>query len=109
MTKLSPPHCARAAMTALALVVVLNQVQPASASTGWAPVASERLIRLPGESLEKAIENDFARSGLARQLGDVEERIALKQMTLGDMKEAVDRLMQEAAEMRRREASRIVT
>ena len=91
MTKTIPSQRATAALAALALALVFTAARPGDASESWAPVASERLMRLPGDSLEKAVENDFARSSPAERLAEVEERIALKQMTLGDMKRAVER------------------
>lgn len=74
----------------LAGLAVSGLVTNASANS-WAPVASEKLMRLPGDSLEKAVENDFARSGLAQEMLGVEEQIGFKQMTLQDMQQAVER------------------
>ena len=66
---------------------------PAWASTetaGWTPVASERLIKLPGSYLRKAVENDFAGSGLAAEIREVEGRMALKSETLADLQAAIE-------------------
>lgn len=85
-------HCLKASVFALALASFASStgVTLAYADT-WSPVASERLLRLPGESLEKAVENDFAKSGLAQEMIGVEEQIGYKQMTLQDMQQAVER------------------
>lgn len=62
----------------------------AAASTSWSPSASERLIKLPGQHLEKAIERDFRKSELATALKNTESRTRLKQNTLGDLQQAID-------------------
>lgn len=77
------------AITAAALVCA--QATFPAHGTEWSPVASERLMKLPGESLEKAVENDFKRSALAQDLAALDEEIAFKQMTLRDLQAAVDR------------------
>jgi hypothetical protein len=66
---------------------------PAAAATAdkWAPVASEKLMRLPGDFLRKAVDNDFARSGLAQELVSLDEQVALKRTTLADLQGAIDR------------------
>ncbi len=56
----------------------------------WRPEASERLIKLPGAYLKKAIDHDFAGSELAAALGDVETDINLKNQTLSDLQAATD-------------------
>ena len=82
----------------LVLAMLIAVAGPGAAlASDWAPVASERLMRLPGESLEKAVEKDFARSALAQDLADVDEQVAFKQMTLGDLKGAVERAEDSAA------------
>jgi hypothetical protein len=66
---------------------------PTAAATAdkWAPVASEKLMRLPGDFLRKAVDNDFARSGLAQELVSLDEQVALKRTTLADLQGAIDR------------------
>jgi len=59
------------------------------ASPSWNPQASERLIKLPGNDLDKALDQDFARSELASALTDVEGQIGLKTRTLSDLQGAV--------------------
>jgi hypothetical protein len=76
----------------LALVAV---AAPSSAGTdhrqgSWNPVASEKLIKLPGSYLKKAIENDFSNSGLAAALRDAEISMGLKAQTLADLQGAID-------------------
>jgi hypothetical protein len=87
----------RAGAIALAVAAALSggaQAAPAAASaTGgkWAPTASEKLVKLPGDYLKKAVDNDFARSGLAAELARLDEDIGLKTRTLKDLQTAVDR------------------
>lgn len=75
-----------AAMTAILIAGV-----PAQAAESWSPKASEQLIKLPGDYLKKAVNNDFARSGLATALTRLDEDIALKKQTLSDLRNAVER------------------
>ncbi|MEH6496177.1 MAG: hypothetical protein V7740_10580 [Pseudomonas marincola] len=62
-----------------------------AADTSWAPTASERLIKLPGNHLEKAVESDFRKSELAAALIETEDSAKLKQATLGDLQGAIER------------------
>ncbi|MEK9644810.1 MAG: hypothetical protein VW547_04635 [Alphaproteobacteria bacterium] len=48
-------------------------------------------MKLPGDYLKKAVDNDFARSGLAAELRRLDEDISLKTGTLGDLQTAIDR------------------
>lgn len=73
----------------LAALVITPSFALASAS--WSPSASERLIKLPGQHLEKAIESDFRKSELATALKNTESRTRLKQNTLGDLQQAIDK------------------
>ena len=80
---------------ALGALLTLATAAPALARADhqaptWNPVASERLIKLPGSYLKKAVENDFRGSGLAASLRDTESLIGLKAETLADLKGAID-------------------
>ncbi len=80
----------------LLALTLLAAPAPASAGTdplqsGWNPVASEKLIKLPGNYLKKAIENDFSNSGLAAALQDTEIAMNLKAQTLTDLQGAIDK------------------
>jgi len=70
-------------------VAGLSLANEAVASPSWSPQASERLIKLPGNYLDKALDQDFARSELASALTDVEGQIGLKTRTLSDLQGAV--------------------
>jgi hypothetical protein len=56
----------------------------------WAPKASEKLMKLPGNYLKKAIDNDFAKSGLGAALSESDQRADLKKDTLADLQAAVE-------------------
>ncbi|MEM7224227.1 MAG: hypothetical protein AAF495_14690 [Pseudomonadota bacterium] len=56
----------------------------------WNPVASERLVKLPGSYLRRAIDNDFAGSSLASEIRDVQGLMSLKAQTLADLQNAVE-------------------
>lgn len=78
------------AAAALALAIVAAAPTSAAAEK-WAPVASEKLMQLPGDFLRKAVDNDFARSGLAQELVSLDEQVALKRSTLADLQRAIER------------------
>ncbi|MCZ6588830.1 MAG: hypothetical protein O7B24_12875, partial [Alphaproteobacteria bacterium] len=74
-------------LTAAALALAIVAAAPTGATAAaekWAPVASEKLMQLPGDFLRKAVDNDFARSGLAQELVSLDEQVALKRSTLAD-------------------------
>ena len=81
--------------TCLLALALSAAAAPASAGTDprqgtWNPVASEKLIKLPGSYLKKAIENDFSNSSLAAAIQDVEVSMGLKAQTLTDLQGAID-------------------
>ena len=88
MSQATPPKLAAAIVLATALLTA-----PAAAenTATWSPSASEQLIKLPGDYLKKAVDNDFARSRLAAALVDLDRNISLKQRTLGDLQAAIER------------------
>ena len=88
---LTTPSLARG----LLVLACLSLAVPAQAATDpagatWSPVASERLVKLPGSYLKRAIENDFAGSGLAAEIRDVQGLMSLKSQTLADLQNAVE-------------------
>ncbi len=95
-SRATPPRRLRAlALGALLTLATAAPAAPALARVDheaptWNPVASERLIKLPGSYLKKAVENDFRGSGLAASLRDTESLIGLKAETLTDLKGAID-------------------
>lgn len=81
-------------LTAAALALAVLAAAPtnaAAATEKWAPAASEKLMQLPGDFLRKAVDNDFARSGLAQELVGLDEQVALKRSTLADLQRAIER------------------
>ena len=62
-----------------------------AAKPKWTPKASEQLIKLPGDFLKKAVENDFANSALAEAMSNSDEKIHLKKSTLKDLQAAIGR------------------
>lgn len=57
----------------------------------WSPRVSEKLVKLPGDFMRKAVDNDFSRSQLAVELGRIGDDVALKRQTLADLKDAIQR------------------
>ncbi len=89
-SKVSPRQLAMAGVLTL---VVMASMPPALANTDgedavWNPVASERLIKLPGAYLKRAVDNDFAGSGLAAEIRETQGLISLKTQTLADLQGA---------------------
>ena len=80
--------------TALGLALAFagtSQAKPADDAATWSPSSSERLIKLPATYLKKAVDRDFAKSGLAAALRDSESAVRLKHQTLEDLQEAMER------------------
>ena len=97
MTARTTPATRRrtALLAGVVALAVLTTAVPAAANTdvgaaNWNPVSSERLIKLPGAYLKRAIENDFAGSGLAASIRDTQSLISLKTQTLADLQNAID-------------------
>lgn len=96
MKKMNPRFANRSAglftVAAMALAVAATiPTGPAAAAERWAPVASEKLMQLPGDFLRKAVDNDFARSGLAQELVSLDEQVVFKRSTLADLQRAIER------------------
>ncbi len=85
--------CRYPALIIAAVFCIAALQSPARASTApaWAPVASEKLMKLPGDYLKRAVDNDFARSGLAAAMADSDDRVTLKRDTLADLRSAIER------------------
>ena len=49
------------------------------------------MIKLPGSYLKKAVDRDFAKSGLAQALQEAETAMRLKHQSLQDIQEAMER------------------
>ncbi len=75
---------------ALAMLGAPASAAPSDAGM-WMPTSSERLVKLPASYLKKAVEQDFARSSLAVQLGDTDAMVRLKIQTLEDLQGAIER------------------
>ena len=73
------------------LMLPIVTTADAASLAGWSPNASERLMKLPGETLKRAVESDYRRSDLARALSEAEEEAGYKKATLGDLKAAIER------------------
>ncbi|MBO6783354.1 MAG: hypothetical protein JJ899_08820 [Alphaproteobacteria bacterium] len=80
----------RLAGGAALIAVMLQAGAPALAqgAADWSPEVSERLMKLPGDHLRRAVDNDFARSAMAERMAALDEQVALKRATLGDLQRA---------------------
>jgi hypothetical protein len=82
-------------MLSVALIAALSPIKAhANANNHWQPVASETLIKLPANLIEKRIQQDFEMSPLANQLLTLESAIANK----GDKIKALQSLLADANE-----------
>ena len=80
-----------------ALLLALIATTPTLAENPtWQPSASERLVKLPGNYIKKAIDQDFQGSALATALGDIGSRISNKTQTLEDLRSATEQAEGEA-------------
>lgn len=55
----------------------------------WQPISSERLIKLPANVMERALEHDFQNSPLASKIKHVDERLATNQTDLASLQRAI--------------------
>jgi len=78
-------------LVASILASTMPSISFAATQPKWIPKASEQLIKLPGDFLKKAVENDFANSSLAAAMSDSDEKIHLKKSTLRDLQAAIER------------------
>ncbi len=82
-------------MVSIAITGVLAPINAnANSDNQWQPVASETLVKLPANLIEKRIQQDFEMSPLANQLLSLESTIADK----GDKIKALQSLLVEASE-----------
>ncbi|MEG3638244.1 hypothetical protein [Magnetococcus sp. PR-3] len=77
----------------LFMAALLGSVPSQAAEEGstpqWRPQISEKLIRLPLNMMNNALERDYADSGLAMAISDIGAQVGLKRQTLTDLKQAV--------------------
>ena len=96
MRRFSPSISPSAALAGI-LMVAMGLTGPGAAraaqddGAGWSPASSERLIKLPASYLKKAVDRDYARSGLAAAMQESENNVRLKHQTLQDLQEAMER------------------
>ncbi|ABK42709.1 hypothetical protein Mmc1_0182 [Magnetococcus marinus MC-1] len=79
--------------TLLLMAALMGHAQAASDqdTAQWRPQISEKLIRLPPNMMNNALERDYADSGLAMAISDVGAQVGLKRQTLTDLKQAVQK------------------
>ena len=95
---LIPQHSIRVSALLMMMTLLSGTAQTAPLaqaaemqSASWNPVASEQLIKLPPQYLQKRIDADFSKSGLAAALSEKAQQVDLKRQTLGDLQAASDR------------------
>lgn len=82
----------RRPVTAGILVLLMTgaSVSQTQANTGdWQPLSSERLIKLPTNVMEKALEHDFQKSPLAVKIKEVDQRLGSTQTDLSSLQKAI--------------------
>lgn len=60
----------------LGVISVFMQPSLASTSSEWKPNLSEKILLLPPQHLEQAIDNDFSKSLLAQDLSDIDQQLS---------------------------------
>ncbi len=76
---------------ALAAIVISAAPAPVYANAAnWTPTASEKLVKMPGAYLKRAIDRDFATSELAGAISDNGQSMALKKQSLKDLQDAAE-------------------
>lgn len=70
-------------------------------SSDWRPVASDRLIKLPANIIEKKIQKDFHASPMAMRMGQLDNDMSVKVATIKAMQKQQENLEGEAAQNHR--------
>ncbi|RED53547.1 hypothetical protein [Aestuariispira insulae] len=86
-------HFRQAVLCGAALAIFIGFGSPAITFAdvpNWSPKASERLVKLPGNYLKKAIDRDFAGSELAGAINDIGSQVNLKKQSIKDLEEAAE-------------------
>jgi hypothetical protein len=65
--------------------------QQSDADPSWQPMASERLVRMPAGYLERAIEQDYRESDLARAIEETGSELQDRSQSLGALQDAASR------------------
>jgi len=93
---ISRGRLARTAGALLALLLASTALAGAASASetgqpAWEPRVVERLVKLPGTHLKRAIDNDFAGSQLGGALVDTEGQIGGKLKSMAELQKAVER------------------
>lgn len=72
-------------LSALMLSLATTSVMAAD----WQPISSERLIKLPANIMERALEHDFQSSALASKIKHVDQRLEANQTDLATLQQAI--------------------
>lgn len=74
--KLIPKSFYLAIFVSLGMVTIISPTKAfAAAPSDWQPVASDKLITLPANIIEKRIEQDFSASPMASRLAEIDEQM----------------------------------
>jgi hypothetical protein len=77
-------------LMAASIVTLAAVTLPANAATSdWNPLSSERLVKLPGNYVDKALQQDFLASPLAADLTAVTDNISGQHQTLAQLRNAI--------------------
>jgi hypothetical protein len=60
-----------------------------ASNSDWQPISSERLIKLPTNVMERALEHDFQNSLLASKIKDVDTRLGITQGDMTNIKQSI--------------------
>jgi len=86
MKTLKPLFAASLLSLSMGVLTVPNVM---AANTDWQPISSERLIKLPTNVMERALEHDFQNSALASKLKNVDERLGATQTDMASLQQAI--------------------
>jgi len=60
-----------------------------ASNTDWQPISSERLIKLPANVVERALEHDFRKSHLAIKIKEVDTRLGITQSDMANLQQSI--------------------
>lgn len=69
--------------------LMLSLASASVMAADWQPISSERLIKLPANIMERALEHDFQSSALASKIKHVDQRLEANQTDLATLQQAI--------------------
>lgn len=77
-------------LVAVLPVLVNANMALAQSDATWSPVSSEKLVRLPTNYMEKALETNFRESSLAGRIHDIGSEVQMRGQTMAELRDSIE-------------------